>query len=112
SRDAVARYLSVRFPDNQFPARLATLIHDRTEGNPLFMLNAVDYLLADGSIAGEQGLWQLVAGIDKVDVGVPDSIKQMIEKQVDHLDAAGQRTLEVASVTGAEFSTRALVVGL
>ena len=112
SEDAVARYLSVRFPNNQFPARLAALIHERTEGNPLFMLNAVDYLLADGSIAGEQGLWQLVAGIDMVDVGVPDSIKQMIEKQVDHLDAAGQRTLEVASVTGAEFSTRALAVAL
>ena len=47
NQDAVAKYLSVRFPSNRFPARLAKLIHARTEGNPLFMVNAVDYLVAD-----------------------------------------------------------------
>jgi predicted ATPase len=110
--EAVGQFLSVRFPANQFPAGLAALIHERTEGNPLFMTNAVDYLLADGSIVEDKGRWRLVAGIEKVDVGVPDSIRQMIAKQIDHLDAIGQRTLEVASVAGAEFSTLALVAGL
>ena len=44
---------------------------------------------------------------------MPDSIKQMIEKQLDHLDAEQQRrTLEAASVAGAEFSTLAVVAGL
>ena len=43
---------------------------------------------------------------------MPDSIKQMIEKQIDHLDAEQQRTLEAASVAGAEFSTLAVVAGL
>jgi DNA-binding winged helix-turn-helix (wHTH) protein/predicted ATPase len=112
NEEAVGQFLSVRFPANRFPAKLAALIHERTEGNPLFMTNAVDYLLADGSIVDDKGLWQLIAGIDKVDVGVPDSIRQMIGKQIDHLDASGQRTLEVASVVGAEFSTLALVAGL
>jgi len=45
-------------------------------------------------------------------VGAPDSIKQMIEKQVDHLDANQQRTLEAASVAGAEFSTLAVAASL
>ena len=105
---AVGKFLSVRFPGNRFPAKLAALIHERTEGNPLFMTNAVDYLLADGSIVDGQ----LVAGIEKVDVGVPDSIRQMIVKQVDYLDGIRQRTLEVASVMGAEFSTLSLAAGL
>ena len=112
SRDAVGQYLSVRFPVNRFPPMLASLIHERTEGNPLFMINAVDYLLAEGSIVDQQDHWQLIAGIENVDVGVPDSIKQMIEKQVDHLSAVDQRTLEVASVVGTEFSTLALAAGL
>ena len=51
SEEAVAKYLSVRFPANRFPAELAGLIHERTEGNPLFMVNAVDYLVAEGLIA-------------------------------------------------------------
>src|SRR5262249_48925107 len=43
---------------------------------------------------------------------VPDSIRQMIEKQVDHLDADSQRILEAASVAGAEFSATTVVAGL
>src|SRR5262249_40758436 len=37
---------------------------------------------------------------------------QMIEKQVDHLDATHQRTLEAASVAGSEFSSLAVAAGL
>ncbi|HSB09874.1 MAG TPA: AAA family ATPase [Blastocatellia bacterium] len=109
SEEAIARYLSVRFPNNRFPAELAGLIHERTEGNPLFMVNAVDYLLAEELIGEREENWVLVEEIEKLEVGVPDSIKQMIEKQLDHLDSEQQRTLEAASVAGAEFSTLAVV---
>lgn len=112
SDEAVNNYLSVRFPANRFPAELAGLIHERTEGNPLFMVNAVDYLVAEGLIGEREGRWELAVEIERVEVGVPDSIKQMIEKHLDHLDASEQRTLEAASVAGAEFSTLALVAAL
>ncbi|HTG72893.1 MAG TPA: AAA family ATPase, partial [Terriglobia bacterium] len=112
SEEAVASYLSVRFPNNRFPAELAVLIQERTEGNPLFMVNAVDYLVAEGSIIERKGHWELVIDVEKVEVGVPDSIKQMIEKQVDHLDTEEQRTLEAASVAGVEFSALAVAAGL
>jgi predicted ATPase/DNA-binding winged helix-turn-helix (wHTH) protein len=112
SKEAVTQYLSVRFPNNRFPLELSALIHERTEGSPLFMVNAVDYLVAEGSIAEHGELWDLAADIQKVDVGVPDSIKQMIQKQIDHLDREKQRTLEVASVAGSEFSALAVVAGI
>src|SRR5262249_19556816 len=112
SEKAVAEYLCVRFPTNRFPSKLAGLIHERTEGNPLFMVNAVDYLVAEGLIVEHEERWDLVAEIEKVEVGVPDSIKQMIEKQIDHLNPEQQRTLEAASVAGVEFSTLAVAAGL
>src|SRR5262249_29456025 len=112
TEEAVGEYLSVRFPDNRFPAELAALIHERTEGNPLFMVNAVDYLVAEGLIGKRGENWELVVEIENVEVGVPDSIRQMIEKQIDHLGAEEQRTLATASVAGAEFSTLAIVSGL
>ena len=112
SRDAVAKYLSLRFPANRFPAELAGLIHGRTEGNPLFMVNAVDYLAAEGLIGAHEEIWELDVAIEKVVVGVPDSIRQMIEKQLDHLDPEQTRTLEAASVAGAEFSTLAVMAGM
>ena len=112
SEGAVAKYLSVRFSRNRFPIELAGLIHERTDGNPLFMVNAVDYLLGEASIVEHGEHWELAVEVEKVEVGVPDSIKQIIEKQVDHLSADEQRTLEAASVAGAEFSSLALVAGL
>lgn len=112
SRVTVAEYLSVRFPINRFPIELAALIHDRTDGNPLFMVNAVDYLVAEGLIDEDAEGWKLDVDIGNVEVGVPESIKQLIEKQVDHLDDDEQRTLEAASVAGVEFSTLAVAAGL
>src|SRR4030095_5429891 len=112
SEDAVAQYLSVRFPTHRFPTELAGLIHERTEGNPLFMVNAVDCLVAEELIGKQEESWELVVEIEKVEVGVPDSIRQMIEKQIDHLDADKQRTLEAGSVAGAEFSMLAVSCGL
>lgn len=112
SHAEVAQYLAVTFPVNRFPAELAGLIHERTEGNPLFMVNAVDYLVTEGLIGEYEGGWELAVEIENVEVGVPDSIKQMIEKQIDHLDADARRILEAASVAGAEFSTLALAAAL
>jgi DNA-binding winged helix-turn-helix (wHTH) protein/predicted ATPase len=112
SDEAVTNYLWARFPNHRFPAALAKLIHERTEGNPLFMVNAVDYLVDEVLIAEAQERWELVVDIEKVEVGVPDHIRQMIEKHLDHLDSRQQRTLEAASVAGAEFSVLAVVAGL
>jgi DNA-binding winged helix-turn-helix (wHTH) protein/predicted ATPase len=110
--EAIAKYLSVIFPSNRFPKQLAGLIHERTEGNPLFMVNAVEYLLTEALIVKREANWELVVEIEKVEVGVPDSIKQMIEKQLDNLSAEDARTLEAASLAGAEFSTLAVVAAL
>jgi len=112
TRDQIAEYLSVRFPANEFPPELAGLIHRRTEGNPLFMVNAIDYLTAHGLIARRKDAWTLDVEIEKVELGVPDSIRQLIEKQLEHLEPEQQRTLEAASVAGIEFSTVAVAAGL
>jgi DNA-binding winged helix-turn-helix (wHTH) protein len=112
NEESIAKYLSVRFAGNRFPAELAQLIHQRTEGNALFMVNVVDYLVNKELLVNHNGPWELAVGIEKIELGVPDSIKQMIEKQIDNLDPESQRTLEVASVVGAEFSTLSLIVGM
>lgn len=112
SRDAVAEYLAVRFPGHRFPEDLADLVQERTGGNALFMVNTIDYLLAEGLIArGAEG-WCVTAGIDRIKVGVPDSIRHLIERQLDRLDDRQQRVLEAASVDGAEFSHVAVAAAL
>ena len=112
STAAVSDYLAVTFPGNRFPAGLAKLVHQRTDGNPLFMVNAVNYLVEAGLIVMRDERWTLADDIANVKVGVPDNIKQMIHRHVDHLGLDTQRTLETASVAGVEFSTPALAAGL
>jgi DNA-binding winged helix-turn-helix (wHTH) protein/tetratricopeptide (TPR) repeat protein len=112
SEAAVGEYLSRRFPQSAFPNALAQLIHERTRGNPLFMVNAADYLQAEELIANRDGQWRLNVELTELEMGVPESIRQMIEKQIERLSQDQQRTLEVASVAGMEFDVATVAAGL
>ncbi|HEX6974911.1 MAG TPA: AAA family ATPase, partial [Vicinamibacterales bacterium] len=108
----IARHLAERFPGHQFPAALGVLIHERTEGNPLFMVNSIDHLVAEGLIGSDEHGWRLTAPIETIELGVPDSIRQLIETQFDRLHPDDQRLLEAASVAGTEFSAAAIAAAL
>ena len=112
SQGAISEYLTRRFPQQEFPAEFAALLRHRTEGNPFFLVNAVDYLQAEGLIAEFDGQWRLTTALAELEVGVPENIRQMIEKQIERLDREQQRVLEVAAVAGAEFPAAAIAVGL
>ncbi len=112
SEEAVAQHMRARFPRSEFPPELPALIHERTEGNPLFMVSTIDYLVAEGYIEPSENGWRMSSAIDIVKVGVPESIRHLIETQIDRLDGADQRLLEAASVAGAECSTPALAAAL
>jgi tetratricopeptide (TPR) repeat protein len=111
----VAAYLTQRFGDGKaIPRtdsarndgglepidRVAPIIHARTEGNPLFMVNIIDYLLEQGSL------------LDVSRVEAPRNIRQMIERNLQRLTADEQRMLEAASVVGAEFSAASIAAAL
>ena len=110
--EAVNLYLKARYSRHEFPKALASLLHKRTDGNPFFLVNAVDYLEAEGLIAKTNGHWGLTVPLGDLEVGVPESIRQMIEKQIERVDREQQRVLEAAAVAGAEFSTSAVAAGL
>ena len=110
--EAVSDYLAARYPQHRLPIELASLLHQRSDGNPFFLVNAVDYLQAEGLIAKPNGYWHLMVALDDLEVGVPESIRQMIEKQIERVDREQQRVLEVAAVAGLEFSTAAVAAGL
>ena len=48
SAPAVTAYLAARFPRHQFPGTLAPWLHQRTDGNPLFLVTLVQAFLAQG----------------------------------------------------------------
>jgi DNA-binding winged helix-turn-helix (wHTH) protein/tetratricopeptide (TPR) repeat protein len=114
SQEAVTQYLVTRFEKSADSRlrRLARAIYERTGGNPLFMVNVVDYLVTQGLIAPSDEGWTVMAELEEIEVGVPESIRQMIEKQIERLAIEDQQVLEAASVAGAEFSAAAVAAAL
>jgi DNA-binding winged helix-turn-helix (wHTH) protein/tetratricopeptide (TPR) repeat protein len=112
----VAAYLLARFTvdvADQSPWReLARVVHQRTDGNPLFMVNVVDYLVTQGLLVPRDGGWHLQGSLGEMQIEVPASIQQMIETQIDRLSPEEQHVLEVASVAGVEFSAATVAAGL
>ena len=109
---SITDYLNNRFPAHQFPVELARVIHRRTEGNPLFMVNVVDFLFAQGLIVAADGGWKLNVRLEELEVGVPENIRQMIAKQIERLSKEDQQVLEAASICGMKFSALAVASAL
>jgi predicted ATPase len=101
----VAAYVSERLADEVTDRKtrdtLAHAIHQRTEGNPLFMVTVVEDLRAQKTLGDIRAELR----------GVPATIQQMIERQLDRLRPEEQQVLEVASVAGAQFSAAAVAAG-
>ena len=133
TQDATAAYLKKRFPSVSIsiespehawhenpqngrrpsPAlnHWAQLIYDRTEGNPLFLVNVVEALTRDGWLpdSGENRQQQ---DIEHAIKSIPDNLRLVIEEQCDALPLEAQQILTAGSVAGTNFAVEAVSVAL
>ena len=110
--ESVCGFLQITFPKHQLPAAFAAIIHKRTEGNPLFIVNLIEFLVQEKIIAERDGCWKLEVDLSEVELAVPDNIREMVDKHVERLDPAEQHVLEGASVVGMDCSAVAISAGL
>jgi DNA-binding winged helix-turn-helix (wHTH) protein len=108
----VADLLALRFPTHALPAQLTAVIDQITAGTPLFVASVIDDLVERGMIAERDGTWVLTAGLDQVAAHRPDTVRQMIDIQLDRLTHEEQRVLEAGSVAGTELSTALVAAAL
>jgi len=106
TEEDVAAYLAKRFPGSPVPPELVRLIHRRTDGNALFMVNVVNSLASQGLIGDTDGRGELKGRVEEV--SVPDSLRQLIQHQLERLSPEEHRILEAASVAGREFTAAAI----
>jgi predicted ATPase len=112
NEEGVQSYLQARFPGSNFPPVLARLIHKHTDGNPLFMVGVVDYMLSRGHILDTEPGRELRAPLEKSDLGVPGDVRLLIENRLHGLSPADRFLLEGASVAGDEFTSLAVAAAL
>ncbi len=130
TEEHVAEYLAQRFPSRdregaEFPPladargsagqgtlrQMARLIHQRTDGNPLFMVNVTNDLVERKVITKRDERWELSSEIEDVEISTPENLRQLIEQQIERVSVEERKVLETASVAGAEFSAAAVAAG-
>jgi tetratricopeptide (TPR) repeat protein len=108
----VERFLAMEFPGHAFPEAFASLIHVRTEGNPLFMVDLARYLRERGVIGQEDGRWILKQSVADIRQDLPESVRSMIQRKIDQLNEAERRLLVASSVQGYEFDAAVVAKAL
>jgi predicted ATPase len=112
SRQDIERYLALEFPEHGFPEGLTALIHDKTEGNPLFMVDLLHHLRDRQELAVEQGRWVLAQSLPNLERELPESVRSMIERKIAQLGDEDRRLLVAASVQGYEFDAAVVAKAL
>jgi predicted ATPase len=105
TRDDFDRYLALAFAGHQFPEEFAAVLHDRTEGNPLFMVDLLRYLRDCGVIVERDGRWSIVRAMPDLQRELPESVRSTIQRKVEQLSTADRQLVMAASVQGAEFDS-------
>lgn len=106
----VAVYLHQRLGSSTPPATLASQIYQRTDGNALFVVSTVEYLLQQQRLTHEEGQWRMAGNVLVTDV--PDSLHQLLLAQFDNFPLEQRQVLEVASVVGTTFTAASVTAGL
>jgi predicted ATPase/DNA-binding winged helix-turn-helix (wHTH) protein len=104
SEAEVEEYLVVQSPASRPPQGLSALVHRHTEGNPLFMVTALEHMAKQGLLTRANGQWQLHVPLAQIEFQVPDDLRHMIEVELKRLSPQEQNALELAGIAGASFS--------
>jgi DNA-binding winged helix-turn-helix (wHTH) protein len=101
SETEVDTLVADRLEGARAPEDFVQALHLHTDGLPLFVVNVLDELLAEGKLRREAEGWRFPAASE---FGLPRHVAGVVEKQITRLAPQRQRLLAAASVLGTEFS--------
>src|ERR1700722_7905496 len=104
SEAEVEEYLAAQSPGGCPPPGLSALVHRHSEGNPLFMVAALEHMAKRNLLTRVDGRWQLHRPLEQIEFEVPEDLRHMIEAQFERLSVQDKSALELASIAGAAFS--------
>jgi len=105
TENEVRALLSLKFPGSAFTPELASLVHSRTEGNPLFVADIADYLRVKDVIRQVDGKWTLAGSLPDLERDLPESMRSMVQRKIGQLSEADNHLLVAASVQGHDFDS-------
>jgi predicted ATPase/DNA-binding winged helix-turn-helix (wHTH) protein len=124
SKKSVKELLSKELKQEMLPSGLASFVHQRSEGNPLFIIAILEHLTAqrflvrDGAHGQSEGAvrWEERVPFQELELemeaSVPDGLAQMIELEIERLSQREQRLLEAGSLISIAFPAWAVAAAL
>jgi tetratricopeptide (TPR) repeat protein len=105
-RDAAEELLRTVVRQGRTVRALGRVLYERTDGNPLLLLEMLAHLRAEGAlVAGDEG-FHLTRPVDKE--ALPEGARDLLLAALAGLDEAQRQLLEAAAVQGAEFEASLL----
>jgi predicted ATPase len=83
---------------------LVEKLADESQGNPLFIVEALKMLSENGNLVQDNDRWR----VSNSDIGIPTKIKDILLRRLDALKPAQRKILDVASVIGSKFDPELL----
>ncbi len=90
----------------QPPKGLSEILYRETEGNPLFVIEALRLLIQEGQLKKTDEHWQLTAPVEKS--RIPEKVHEVILRRLEKLSQAEHEILECAAAVGDEFDSHLL----
>jgi class 3 adenylate cyclase/tetratricopeptide (TPR) repeat protein len=100
SAGETAALMSATMQGEDVSPELATLLHERTDGNPFFVQEVLRTLVERGDVYREGDHWDARA-LDEIEV--PESVRAAIDERLARLSPEAQELLHEASVFGQTF---------
>ena len=108
SAAGVITYLQQRLGVETLPAELAQILHQRTNGHPLFLTIMVDAFVQKGVLFQGRIGWTMVEDWGEAVVELPANLRLLINQQIEQVPIEDRTLLEAASVAGDEFAVTAV----
>ena len=84
------------------------MIHQRTEGHPLFVVDLLRDLRRRQVLKQQDGTWIVAEELASLEKAMPESVRSLVQRKLDALDDDDRRLLGAASVQGVDFDTALL----
>lgn len=101
---------------DDLPQGLASVVHESSEGNPLFAIAMARHLQAQRFLVRRErdgvARWEARIPLRQMEAGVPEDLEQMIELEIEHLSPREQRVLEAGSLFNVAFPAWAVAAAM
>jgi predicted ATPase len=108
--DLTTDFLKALLANFDFSEEFIHRFYKETDGNPLFMIELLKYLIEEQIIIKEDDMWKLYKELKEVKI--PKKIYSVILKRLDRLDKENRLILDYASVIGEKFTSKGLSASL